>query len=302
MAMASMMEPDYRTLSHFPIQQALVYRQAPYTPPPPPYYAMPNVGCSPALSYVQYFPQTPLNSIHHVHNEYDGFVNGVISDVLLRVDDGFTYKQPQPVHDEKILPSNHYAPSSSGPEQNLMWGSDVSFGPNGYHPDPASSPEIKAEQDPAPLYGLQEMPSSASQSVTPSPSQTPKLKPQPQTQPEPETPTTLPSDNADELQLLQQSPEFAELSKGGLQKITGKKRRRLLHIIAERNRRLHQNKMYEELYKMVPGLENSSRSTKREVLFRTADFLEDLVKENQRLQQQLSQLPLPSSHQGYMLG
>ncbi|KAL4807929.1 hypothetical protein BDV18DRAFT_136390 [Aspergillus unguis] len=86
-------------------------------------------------------------------------------------------------------------------------------------------------------------------------------------------------------------PELAELNRTGLQKITGKKRRRLLHIIAERNRRLHQNKMYEELYRVVPRLENSSRSTKREVLMRTADWLEDLVEGNRKLQQQLRALP-----------
>ncbi|KAL5044619.1 hypothetical protein BDW71DRAFT_215647 [Aspergillus fruticulosus] len=292
MAMASVFESDYRTSSHFPIQQAPVYREAPYTPPLPPHYAMPSVGCGPAVTFAPYFPHNPLfSSIQYVHNEYDSFVNGVISDVLIRVDDGFTYKQP---YDAKILASNHY----TFPESSLMWGSDVSFSPNGYHPDPYSSPEVKIEPEPAPLYGIHTVSHSISHSRTasPTPSQTTKFTPEPE--PETLTTKTLPSNKKED-----ELPELAELSQSGLQKITGKKRRRLLHIIAERNRRQHQNKMYDELYKMVPGLENSSRSTKREVLMRTADFLVELVEGNRKLQQQLEQLPVPPNvASGYVLG
>ncbi|KAL4770663.1 hypothetical protein BDW60DRAFT_208759 [Aspergillus nidulans var. acristatus] len=298
MAMASAFEPDYRTSSYFPVQQAPIYRDAPYTPPPPPHYAIPSVGCGPAVPFAPYFPQTPfLSSIPYVHNEYDGFINGVIGDVLIRVDDGFTYKQP---YDAKILAANRY----TVPESNLMWGSDVSFGPNGYHPAPNSSPEVKMEPEPAPLYGIHAVPHS--RAATPTPAQTPALKPEsePETELELELETvtattkTLPSSKEED-----QLPELAELSRTGLQKITGKKRRRLLHIIAERNRRLHQNRMYDELYKMVPGLENSSRSTKREVLMRTVDFLTELVEGNRRLQQQLRHLQVPpNTSSGYVLG
>ncbi|KAL6234346.1 hypothetical protein BDW75DRAFT_212516 [Aspergillus navahoensis] len=174
------------------------------------------------------------------------------------------------------------------PESNLMWGSDFSFRPNGYHPDPNSLPEIKMEPDIGPLYGIHPVSRSPSHSraASPTPSQTPTLK----SELEPETAKTKTSPSST---IEDQLPELAELSQSGLQKITGKKRRRLLHIIAERNRRLHQNKMYDELYKIVPGLENSSRSTKREVLMRTVDFLTELVEGNRRLQQQLEQLPVP---------
>ncbi|KAL4978277.1 hypothetical protein BDW66DRAFT_130694 [Aspergillus desertorum] len=280
MAMASVFESDYRTPSHFPMQQAPVCREAPYTPPSP-HYAIAGGGCGPAVPFAPYFPHNPLfSSVQYVHSGYNGFVNGVISDVLVRVDDGFSYKQPD---DAKLLAPNHY----TAPESNLMWGSDFSFGPNGYHPDPDASPEVKIETEPAPLYGIHAVSHSLSHSraASPNPSQTPKL----QARPDPETattnPETLPSNKKED-----QLPELAELSRNGLQKITGKKRRRLLHIIAERNRRLHQNKMYDELYKMVPGLENSSRSTKREVLMRTVDFLGELIEGNRRLQQQLEQL------------
>ncbi|KAL4757611.1 basic helix-loop-helix domain-containing protein [Aspergillus foveolatus] len=292
--MASAFEPDYRTLSYFPVPQAPIYRDAPYTPPPPQHYAIPSVGCGPAVPFAPYFSQTPfLSSIPYVHNEYDGFVNGVIGDVLIRVDDGFTYKQP---YDAKILAANRY----TVPESNLMWGSDVSFGPNGYQPGTNSSPEVKMEPEPAPLYGIHAV--SHSRAATPTPAQTPALKPEsePETElelePEAVTAATKTLSSSKEEDRL---PELAELSRTGLQKITGKKRRRLLHIIAERNRRLHQNRMYDELYKMVPGLENSSRSTKREVLMRTADFLAELVEGNRRLQQQLRHLQvLPNTSSG----
>lgn len=193
-------------------------------------------------------------------------MNGVISDVLIGVDDGSGYK---PRYDEKLLHTGPYAV----PQSNLMWGSDVSFGPNGYHPSPP--PEAQLDREPAPLLGIRAL-------SHPIPTPTPKIEPEPEPELEPEM---IPLDSQE------QSPELAELNRGGMQKITGKKRRRLLHIIAERNRRLHQNKMYEELYRMVPGLENSSRSTKREVLMRTADWLEEMVEGNKKLQQQLKHLP-----------
>lgn len=282
--MASALEQDYRNPSQYPVEQSPDYREAPYTPPPQ-YYMIPGGGCtqgmlfrtvfqlaSPtnrpkAVPFAPYFPQTPIFSpVQHVNNEYDCFVNGVISDVLISVDDGTGYK---PRHDEKLLHTGPY----TVPSGNLMWGSDVSFRPNGYHPSPP--PEAQFDREPAPLLGIRPLPH-------PVPTPTLKIEPEPEPELEPEM---IPLDSQD------QSPELAELNRGGLQKITGKKRRRLLHIIAERNRRLHQNKMYEELYRMVPGLENSSRSTKREVLMRTADWLEDLVEGNKKLQQQLKQLP-----------
>ncbi|KAL4925965.1 uncharacterized protein BDV17DRAFT_299894 [Aspergillus undulatus] len=266
--MAPMLETDHRNLPHYTMQQGPEYRETPYTPPPPPpYYLLPNGGCSPAVSYAPYFPQTPLiDPIQHVQHDYDYFVNGVISDVLIRVEDESAYKSPC---DDKPVFHNSY----STPQSYLMWGSDAGFGPNGYHP--SFSPEVHVDKEHAPLYGIRPVPQ-----TIPTQPPTPVLK----TEPEPE-PETIQLESQEE-----QSPELAELSRGGLHKITGKKRRRLLHIIAERNRRMQQNKMYEELYRMVPGLENSSRSTKREVLMRTADWLEELVEGNKKLQQQLRQL------------
>lgn len=215
-----------------------------------------------------YIPQYPLlNSIQHISNEYDGFVNGVINDVLIRVDDGLAYKHP---YDEKVSP--YY-----NPPQNLMWGSDASFGPGGFHQSSPSNTQIKSEH--APLYGIHPV-STNTPTPTPSAPALPGQLPLPKLEPEPEP-------EAVQLETQDEPPELAELNRSGMHKITGKKRRRLLHIIAERNRRLHQNKMYEELYRMVPGLENSSRSTKREVLMRTADWLEDVVEGNRKLKQQL---------------
>ncbi|KAL4784462.1 hypothetical protein BJX76DRAFT_327416 [Aspergillus varians] len=156
-----------------------------------------------------------------------------------------------------------------------MWESDVAFDPNGYCPSP--SPETHIEIEPAPLHGYY---------LVSNPAPTPTPKPEP----EPEIGTIKPDNQEDN------PSELAELSCGGLQKLTGRRRRRLLHIIAERNRRLDQNKMYGELYKMVQGVEPSSRSTKRAVLIRTADFLEDLIEGNKKLQQQLRQLPPHPPH------
>ncbi|KAL4947347.1 hypothetical protein BDW69DRAFT_204505 [Aspergillus filifer] len=269
MAMAPMLELDHRNIPHYPIQHSPDYREAPYTPPPPPpYYLLPNGGCSPAMSYAPYVPQTPLfNPVQPVQNDYDYFVNGVISDVLIRVEDQDGYRSP--CESKPVAPTVY-----STPQSYLMWGSDVGFGPHCYHP--SFVPEAQMTKEPAPLYGIR-----AVSHTIPSQPPTPIFKAEPAPEPE-----TIQLESQEE-----QSPELAELSRDGLHKITGKKRRRLLHIIAERNRRMQQNKMYEELYRMVPGVENSSRSTKREVLMRTADWLEDLVEGNKKLQQQLRQLP-----------
>ncbi|KAL4946442.1 hypothetical protein BDV06DRAFT_234040 [Aspergillus oleicola] len=270
MAMAPMLASDHRSFHHYPIQHSPEYREAPYTPPPPPpYYLLPNGGCSPeAVSFAPYIPQTPLiNPVNPVQHDYDYFVNGVISDVLIRVEDQDGYRSPC---EGKPVAQNVY----STPQSYLMWGSDVGFGPNGYHP--SFAPEAQVAKELAPLWGIRPV-----SHTIPSQPPTPILKAEPEPEPE-----TIQQESQEE-----QSPELAELSRGGIHKITGKKRRRLLHIVAERNRRMQQNKMYEELYRMVPGLENSSRSTKREVLMRTADWLEDLVDGNRKLQQQLRQLP-----------
>ncbi|KAL4882711.1 hypothetical protein BJY04DRAFT_38976 [Aspergillus karnatakaensis] len=268
--MASLYESDYRN-SPFFVQQSPHYTETPHTPPP--YYMLPGGGCNTAVPFAPYSAQNVFyNSLQHVQSEYDGFVDGVISDVLIRVGDGSAYSSPieytPPCEQKFVLPSQYPFPQGD----NLMWGSDASFGPNGYRPN--SPPEAQLDQELVYLY---------TKSIQPLSHRTPSRAPSPVPKPEPDTIT---------LEKIEQPlQELAELGHGGLQKITGKKRRRLLHIIAERNRRLNQNKMYEELYRMVPGLENSSRSTKREVLTRTADFLEDLVEENKRLAEQLRQLP-----------
>ncbi|KAL5341109.1 hypothetical protein BJX70DRAFT_396164 [Aspergillus crustosus] len=269
--MAALFEPDYRNSYPFLVQQSPQYTEAPHTPPP--YYMLPGGGCN-QVPFTPYFPQNAfLSSLQHVQSQYDGFVNDVINDVLIRVEDGSGYSSPcaytPPSEQKLVLPSQY--PTTQG--DNLMWGSDMSFGPNGYRP--SSPPEAQIDQELVYLYTKSIRPLSHH---TPAPTQAPSPTPKPE-------PESIP------LEIEQPAPEFAELGHGGPQKITGKKRRRLLHIIAERNRRLNQNKMYEELYRMVPGLENSSRSTKREVLARTADFLEDLVDENKRLMEQLRQLP-----------
>ncbi len=66
-------------------------------------------------------------------------------------------------------------------------------------------------------------------------------------------------------------------------------RRRLQHIVSERNRRTQQSKLYDEICDLVPGV-SINRCTKREVLMRTADWLANMAEENQNLREQLDTL------------
>ncbi|KAL3477311.1 hypothetical protein BJX99DRAFT_126602 [Aspergillus californicus] len=328
--MASMFESDYRNASAFFLHQYPQYpeeKQAPYIPST--YYALPGGVDTSGLSCTPYITQNVFGySMGHAQHQYNHLVNDVVSDVLARAEEepsftppplsytppmeytpspyashasppytsppytsptytsppSYAHQQQQPPSrpppsssqsytpplEEKALPSNHY-PSSQN--NDLMWGSDLSFGPNGYRPVSNSPPQPKIDEELVYLYtkGIQPI-SHGTQAQHAAAHQTIPLQ------------TQAPDQD-------QYPPELAELGGCGMQRITGKKRRRLLHIVAERNRRLTQNKMYEELYRMVPGLESSSRSTKREVLTRTADFLEDLVDENRKLAEMLRRLP-----------
>jgi hypothetical protein len=277
-----------------------------------------------------------MSSLQHVTSEYDYFVKGVVSDVLLRVEEQTSTAstttvptpystppppqlkppQPQPQQQQQQpqleprgaenigLPTQYHTLSDdNGNCDDLMWGSDLSFGPNGFRPLPNSPPSPPIDNELVYIYTKSLVPLShqpqqsqllqAAHATIPPSETTPFPDSQSQSQslsPSP-SPTHIKRDDLP-------TPDLTELNRGGIQKITGKKRRRLLHIIAERNRRLNQNKMYEELYRLVPGLENSARSTKREVLTKTADWLEDMVEENKRLEEQLRMLKANPSGPG----
>ncbi|KAL2816031.1 hypothetical protein BDW59DRAFT_175959 [Aspergillus cavernicola] len=268
--MASRFESDFWNWP-FLLHQGPDRKDIPYMPSA--YYMQPGGVGDPALSCTSYYPQNfLLNSLQHVQNDYNCLMDGVFSDVLIQDDEEPAFTPP---------PLSYSPPSHPPSSDDLMWGSDLSFGPDGFRPSPNSSPQPQSDGEPVYPYA---------QSIKPLPHGVPT------TQSLPETSILEMPPLEKQKQQKQQPPELLELSRRGIQKTTGKKRRRLLHIIAERNRRLSQNKMYEELYRMVPGLDGSARSTKREVLTRTANFLEDLVEGNKDLQAQLRQL---SSHPGH---
>jgi hypothetical protein len=78
-------------------------------------------------------------------------------------------------------------------------------------------------------------------------------------------------------------------------KITRAEQRRLLHIISERNKRYNQRFLYNELYKVIFGSEQEGQSTitRRELLARAADWLENFINNNRSLKEQLLNLTYP---------
>jgi hypothetical protein len=72
--------------------------------------------------------------------------------------------------------------------------------------------------------------------------------------------------------------------------LVGAERRRLFHIVNERNRRHNQRFLYNELYKFVSGSEQGVQWTRREILARTAERLEQLIDDNNSLKEQLMRL------------
>jgi hypothetical protein len=64
----------------------------------------------------------------------------------------------------------------------------------------------------------------------------------------------------------------------------------LFHIINERNRRHNHQFLYNELYKFVSGSEQGVQWTRREILARTAERLEQLIDDNNNLKEQLMRL------------
>ncbi|KAL2829327.1 hypothetical protein BJY01DRAFT_255076 [Aspergillus pseudoustus] len=312
--MASLFESDFRTSSSFPPHHQIP-DQKEMEHITSPYFLLQSGGGDPA-SFQEYFPQTTfMNSLQHVTSEYDFFVKGVVSDVLLRVEEQTPsaramtppYNIATPPHgsstENMSLPTQYHphhqqpapVPVISGEDcddHHLMWGSDLSFGPNGFRPLPNAPPSPPIDKELVYIYTKSLVPLSQH---APPPQQGANNVPETTEFPESLSPSPSPSPTTTmrtrQVKHDEATPDLTELNRGGIQRITGKKRRRLLHIIAERNRRLNQNKMYEELYRLVPGLEHSARSTKREVLTKTADWLEDLVEENKRLEEQLRQLP-----------
>ncbi|KAL3460868.1 hypothetical protein BJX64DRAFT_289809 [Aspergillus heterothallicus] len=295
--MASLFESDFRPSYTFPFHhQSPDQKEMHHITPP--YFFYQSGGEDSATEFPTYFPPTNyMNTLQHVTSDYDCFIKGVVSDVLLRVEEQKAPATPDQIStpprgsgENMSLPTQYHhavamADDTGRCDDHLKWGSDLSFGPNGFRPLPNSPPSPPVDKELVYLYTKSLVPLSH-HATLPSQQGTRYV---PETSPLSESPSPPPS--LTQIKRDEPTPELTELNRGGIQKITGKKRRRLLHIIAERNRRLNQNKMYEELYRIVPGLENSARSTKREVLMKTADWLEDLVEENKRLEEQLRQLP-----------
>ncbi|KAL2870449.1 basic helix-loop-helix domain-containing protein [Aspergillus lucknowensis] len=187
----------------------------------------------------------------------------------------YTYlRTPEPaVPSHQILPSQRdtrtpgtTSPPSPGngpesPSQALFWGSDPSFGPDGYSPHP-------------------------------------------------DTPThDLMGDNLSELYLswvnltVEEPSTAGQHGRGTLVELEGGKRknrkdgdgpqpssrRRLQHILSERNRRTQQSKLYDEICSLVPGV-SLKRCRKSEVLARAAGWLEALMEGNKSLMEQLEYL------------
>lgn len=170
---------------------------------------------------------------------------------------------PEPVPNHQILLSQNEAPTprASSPDnerQSLSWGSDPSFGPTGYSPHPDT-----------PTHELME------HELT-------------------ETYFNFVDFSVEEFDVADSHNDSPEV-KVGKQKVAANSdvvpssRRRLQHIVSERNRRTQQSKLYDEICDLVPGV-SINRCTKREVLMRTADWLANMAEENQNLREQLDTL------------
>jgi hypothetical protein len=74
--------------------------------------------------------------------------------------------------------------------------------------------------------------------------------------------------------------------------ISGPRRRRVFHIVAERKRRHNQRFLYDQLSSIIAASDQGPRLTRSELLFRTADWLKQLIADNKRLKTQLLELSL----------
>ncbi|KAL2858008.1 hypothetical protein BJY01DRAFT_259068 [Aspergillus pseudoustus] len=158
-------------------------------------------------------------------------------------------------------PTAHDLQSSS---LSLSWGSDPSFGPEGYSPHPDTPTHDAMENNLTELY-MSWVDFSVEE----------------------------PEDTNDADRTL---PEVENVGgrrrsfrEGGGDGARPSSRRRLQHILSERNRRTQQSKLYDEICALVPGV-SPKRRRKSEVLMRAAEWLEDLTEGNRKLMEQLEHL------------
>lgn len=170
---------------------------------------------------------------------------------------------PEPVPNHQILPSQNQVPTprASSPDNerpSLFWGSDPSFGPTGYNPHPDTPTHEFMEHELTETYfnfvdfSVEEFDTADSHNDSP----------------EVEVGKQRVAANSD---------------------VVPSSRRRLQHIVSERNRRTQQSKLYDEICDLVPGV-SINRYTKREVLIRTAEWLANMAEGNRNLREQLDAL------------
>jgi hypothetical protein len=141
----------------------------------------------------------------------------------------------------------------------LMWGSDKLFGPDQYHPPPATASAIELEHD------LQISLAKSIYSVI-----------------------SLPVEPAARDENLERGRQGQSLSSAYPQDargITGPRRRRISHIIQERN----------TLSNLISTSPHDACLTRRQLLSRIAAWVEQLIDGNERLKIQLLNLPCPYS-------
>ncbi|KAL3452622.1 hypothetical protein BJX65DRAFT_186501 [Aspergillus insuetus] len=146
----------------------------------------------------------------------------------------------------------------------LPWGSDPSFGPEGYSPHPDTPTHDAMENNLTDLYM-----SWVDLSVE-----------------EPQDSTDGERALAEPDNVGGRRKSFREERGDGARPSS---RRRLQHILSERNRRTQQSKLYDEICALVPGV-CPKRRRKSEVLMRAAEWLEELTEGNRRLMEQLEHL------------
>lgn len=169
---------------------------------------------------------------------------------------------PEPVPNHQILPSQKEAPTPrasppSNERPSLPWGSDPSFGPTGYNPHPDTPTHELMEHELTETY-FNFVDFSVEFDTEESHNDSPDIE-------------------VSKQKVATSSDEVPS------------SRRRLQHIVSERNRRTQQSRLYDEICDLVPGV-SINRYTKREVLMRTADWLANMAEGNKNLREQLDTL------------
>jgi hypothetical protein len=146
----------------------------------------------------------------------------------------------------------------------LMWGSDKSFGPDQYHPPPATASAIELEHD------LQISLAKSIYSVISLPME--------------------PAARDKNLERVRQGQSLSSAYPQDARGITGPRRRRISHIIQERNKRHNQQFLFNALSKLISTSPHDASLTRRQLLSRVAAWVEQLIDGNEKLKIQLMNL------------